>query len=49
MDVEEIELLKELIIEQKQLKIKKARAKFRINLKIPNTDDKIFEKYWKII
>lgn len=53
MDVEEIELFKEVISEQKQLGFKKARAKFRTKIKFQNTEtpvfDKLFEKYWKIL
>jgi hypothetical protein len=37
----------DFLIEQKQLKIKKNRAKFRAKLKYPAMDDKLFEKAWK--
>lgn len=39
--------LQSFIREQKQLKTKKARAKFRAKLRFLDYDDRLFEKYWK--
>ena len=43
-----VEDLQIYLSEQKQLKIKKARAKFRAKLRFSDMDDKTFEKYWKL-
>ncbi len=45
MVVEDLQLY---LTEQKQLKTKKVRAKFRAKLRFPDMDDKTFEKYWKL-
>ena len=37
----------DFLTEQKQLKIKKNRARFRIQLKFPSITNKEFEKAWK--
>lgn len=42
-----VEELQVFLLEQKQLKIKKARAKFRASLRFTDMDNKTFEKCWK--
>ena len=42
-----VEDLQVFLLEQKQLKIKKVRAKFRAKLRFADMDDKTFEKCWK--
>lgn len=44
----DIENIIKFLIEQKQLNIKKNRAKFRAKLRYPEMDDKLFEKAWKL-
>ncbi len=44
-----VEDLQNYLLEQKKLKIKKARAKFRAKLRFTDMDNKIFEKIWKIV
>ena len=44
-----VEDLQAFLTEQKQLKTKKVRAKFRAKLRFTDMDDKTFEKYWKLV